>query len=130
MERTQVVSEYFKLRDYLNRGFKLSNLSNKVFFSVEEINLFHYGLYAVSEGKGETHRMLIAERSRTRHWERSGFTDLVHLEEFCADELNTLEMKIGIPIRSINLTPERLNSLSKVISRKLQMLLLNQSYEP
>jgi hypothetical protein len=130
MERGPIVSEYFRLRDYLNRANKLSNRITKIEFEIEEIRLFEYKFFAVSSGQNEIHKIAVAERTESKIWERTGNTPFAKLEEFCAASLNELEERRGPTNRSRKIPHELRELMTKWISKRLRMLLLNKSYEP
>jgi hypothetical protein len=130
MERGPIVSEYFKLRDYLNRANKLSNRITKIGFEIEEIRLFEYKLFAVSSGQNEIHKIAIAERTASKIWERTGNTPFAQLEEFCATCLNDEEKRQAPLNRSRKIPHELCELMAKWISTRLKMLQLNKNYEP
>ena len=130
MERGPIVSEYFRLRDYLNRANKLSNRITEIGFEVEEVRLLEYKLFAISSGQNEIHKIAIAERTVSKIWERTGNTPFSKLEEFCANCLNELERRRTSLARSRKIPGELRDVMAKQISARLKMLLLNKSYEP
>lgn len=130
MERGPIVSEYFKLRDYLNRANKLSNRITKIEFEIEEVRLFEYKLFAVSSGQNEVHKIAVAERTASRIWERTGHTPFAQLEEFCAACLNDFEKDRSSAMRSRKILDAAQDVMAKQVSMRLKMLLLNGSYEP
>lgn len=130
MERGPIVSEYFKLRDYLNRANKLSNRATKIEFEIGEGQLFEYKLFAVSRGQNEVHKIAVAERTASKIWERTGNTPFAQLEEFCAAGLNDFEVRRPYVGRSRKIPDELLETMAKGIATGLKMLLLNKSYEP
>lgn len=74
MERGPIVSEYYQLRDYLNRANKLSNQKTTMTFKIEEFSLLEYRLYVISTGTYEIHKLALSERNRSKNWECTGFT--------------------------------------------------------
>lgn len=130
MERGPIVSEYHKLRDYLNRANKLSNQKTELKFEIEQFAMFEYRLYAISHGPHETHKLALAERNRNKIWERTGFTSFRNLEEFCTNTLNDVETQQGSPFKTTQISKELMNRLQEKISSSLSHLLLNKFYEP
>ncbi len=130
MERGPIVSEYFKLRDYLNRANKLSNQTTKIDFKISELQLLQYKFFAVSVGADESHRIALAERTAAKTWERTGHTAFSKLEEFCAQSLNDFEKEFALSVRPRKLSDDTSQRMARGISIRLQMLLINKSYEP
>ncbi len=129
MERGPIINEYHQLRDYLNRANKLSNQKTELKFEIEQFAIFEYRLYAISQGPYETHKLALAERNRSKTWERTGFTKFRNLEEFCADMLNVEELK-EVPFKTTQISKNILGHLEQKISSSLTDLLLNKLYEP
>lgn len=130
MERGQIVKEYFELREYLNRANKISNLTSKLEFKIEQIELFEYQLCAIIQSKFETHRLALSIRDKRKIWERTGFTRFQILEEYCAKILNKFQennVQIDRSIKISDLVTER---MERAVQDKLKMLLLNKNYEP
>ena len=130
MERGPIVSDYFRLRDYLNRANKLSNQVTELRFEIEELQLFEYNFFAVSQGKSELHKIALAERTANKTWERTGNTRFGNLEEFCAASLNRFENSKTQPVRPRKLTAEAQVLMAQKTSAQLKMLLLKKNYEP
>ena len=130
MERGPIVSEYHQLRQYLNRANKLSNQKTELKFEIEQTSVIEYRLYAVLVGQFETHRLALAERTRSKTWERTGYTRFVNLEEFCALTLNRIENKRNPNTKSSIVPKELLIEWKQYLSKKLSNLLLNRGYEP
>jgi hypothetical protein len=65
-----------------------------------------------------------------RYWERTGFTQLKNLEEYCALELNKFERKLKEvgQIRKIN--REIILAMENMIDANLSGMLLKSGYEP
>lgn len=129
MERGPIVGEYHELRDYLNRANKLSNQKSEINFKIEQSGLFEYCLYAVLQCEHETHRLVLAERSRNKTWERAGYSRFRNLEEFCAKVFNEYREQ-GLSHASIHLSVHTTNKMTLELEHKLKNLLLNRSYEP
>jgi hypothetical protein len=129
MEREIIVTEYQKLRDYLNRANKLSNQKSELTFKIEQTNLLSYHLFAVIESNHESHKLALAERTRIRVWERTGYSPFKNLEEFCAATLNLFQANFVLS-KSLYLTKEIIFEFETEINLKLNSLLLNKLYEP
>ena len=130
MERGPIISEYFQLRDDLNRANKLSNQETELTFEIEETRLFEYKLVAVSRGKNESHKIALVERTAGKTWERAGATRFRKLEEFCAACLNEVEDSKAKPKRPRKIPDEFKELMSRKVLNCLKMLLLNKGYEP
>jgi hypothetical protein len=130
MERGLIVSEYFRLRDYLNRANKFSNQITEIGFEIEEVQLLQYKFFAVSYGPNESHKIALAERAADKIWERTGNTRFSKLEEFCAENLNQIERVKGPQIKSRKISEPLKILMAREISAHLKMLLLNKGYEP
>ena len=130
MERGPIISDYFRLRYYLNRANKLSNQVTELRFEIEEVQLFEYNFFAVSQGKNELHKIALAERTGNKIWERTGNTRFGNLEEFCAECLNEFEKSRIKPFRPRKLAAEVQVLMAQETLARLKMLLLKKNYEP
>jgi hypothetical protein len=128
--RAKIVSEYFQLRDHLNRANRNANQTTKFTFEIAQVSASKYELFVVSRGKNEVHRIAIAGRSVNSAWERSGRTKFGKFEEFCAHCMNEIDVGADVPMFSSKLSDMLKTRLERAVSSKIEMLLLNESYEP
>jgi hypothetical protein len=129
-DRTQIIGEYIGLRDFLNRANKRSGEITKIDFEIRLVSRSIYRLDIVCAGPGEKHRLALADRNRSGHWERTGVTRFRYFEAFCADFLNALEQAWYPSVQSRGLSSEHLQKLQNLIRAEIKMLLLKGGYEP
>ena len=130
MERALIIKQYLELRDYLNTANKLANQPTEMKFSIEQVELFKYRLFATIATQHEQHRIALTERGPNKTWERTGHSRFRDLENYVAEFLNQREEERRLLVRSSLIPESALQDWAKKLDAKIKMLLLNENYEP
>lgn len=115
MERTIIVKEANELRVYLNRANKLKDTMTELAFKISQIGISEYGFFAISKNNSEIHKIIIASRGKTKHWEALGYTKFKNLENYIEFELNKLEQSLFESNRPFKLSDEQIFRLESEV---------------
>lgn len=91
MERNIVLAEFLGLRKLLNQQNKVADVMTEFRFQIARVGPSECRIYAVVFGGGEENKIEIVARNNRGYWERSGYTNFINFENYCADFLNNLE---------------------------------------
>lgn len=74
MEREKILKELSELRVLLNKSNKLPNQNTKMSFDLESSATTEVRICCSIMGTDEVKKIILATRTASRNWERSGYT--------------------------------------------------------